>query len=355
MKQTKKAIQFFFIVILLLVFALTSCVRGQKGGEREPLSQSELLLGTVSRITLYDNQREDLFALAFNRIKEIEDEMDFHTLSSDVAHVNREAFFEPVKVSNDTFKVVKEALAIAALSNGAFDITVGPLVEAWDIGGDNPRRPPQSEIDALLKLIDYRNVRLDEDDTTIQLLKEGMKIDLGGIAKGFAADEAAKVLKENGVDSAIINLGGNVLTVGNKPDGSQWRIGIQNPLSERGGHVMIINVGDKTLVTSGPYERFFEDEGVIYHHILDTQTGYPVDTDILSVSIITDESMYADALSTALYSLGLQKGMALINSLEGVDAIFIDNKHKIFLSKGLEEGAYSYTISDPQFSLGKIE
>lgn len=352
MKQRRKAIQFFFIVIISLLSVTLSCT---KKATQEPVSQSELLLGTVSRITLYDKQDGEIFKKGFDRIKEIEERMDFHTTTSEIAHINQRGYLEPVKVSHDTFSVVERALEMAKVSGGAFDPTVGPLVEAWGIGGDNPRRPPQDEIDHLLKLIDASKVVLNPDDLSIRLLVEGMKLDLGGIAKGYAADEVAKVLRESGVNSAIINLGGNVLTIGVKPDGTSWRIGIQNPHTERGGHVAIVNVDSKTVVTSGPYERYFELDGVIYHHILDTKSGYPVVTDLLSVTIITDESIYADALSTTLYSLGLKEGMTLIDSLEGVEAIFIDNNDTIYLSEGFEEGLYPYSISDPQFKIGKIE
>ncbi len=352
MKQRRKAIQFFFIVIVFSLLVLFSC---SKGEVKEPVSQSELLLGTVSRITLYDKQDGDIFKKGFERIQEIEERMDFHTTTSEIARINERGHSEPVKVSRDTFLVIERALEMARLSGGAFDPTVGPLVEAWGIGGDNPRRPPQGEIDYLLELIDYSKVRLNPQELTVELLKEGMKLDLGGIAKGYAADEVAKVLKESGVNSAIVNLGGNVLTVGVKPDGSNWRIGIQNPHTERGGHAMIINVDEKTVVTSGPYERYFELDGIVYHHILDTKSGYPVVSDLLSVTIVTDESLYADALSTTLYSLGLKEGLALIDSLDGVEAIFIDTANNIYLSKGFEEGLYPYSISDSQFKMGKIE
>ncbi len=288
MKQRRKAIQFFFIVIIFLLGVTLSC---SKKVAPEPVSQSQLLLGTACRITLYDKQDGEIFIKGFDRIKEIEERMDFHTTGSEIAQINQRGYLEPVKVSRDTFLVIERSLEMAKVSGGAFDPTVGPLVEAWGIGGDNPRRPDQTEIDALLKLVDSSKVILNPESLTVRLLIEGMKLDLGGIAKGYAADEVAKVLRENSVNSAIINLGGNVLTVGVKPDGSSWRIGIQNPHSERGGHVMIVNVDSKTVVTSGPYERYAEIDGIIYHHILDTKSGYPVVTNLLSVTIITDESI----------------------------------------------------------------
>lgn len=351
MKQTNNAIQFFFIVIVFVLISTISCSKTNSEAYREPQARSELLLGTSCRITIYDNPSQEAFDAAFARIADIEARMSLHSITSEIAEINRAAGIAPVAVSSDTFNVVQKALTIAKLSQGAFDPTVGPLVLAWDIGGDAPRRPPQTEIDALLPLIGYERVFLDEKSQTVALQDENMKLDLGGIAKGYAADEAAKVLASFGIKSAIINLGGNVLTMGKKVDGSPWRIGIQNPFAERGSHVMIVNLDAQTLVTSGPYERYFEIDGIVYHHILNTTTGYPVQTDIMSVSIIGDESFLADALSTAVYSLGLEKGMDLINSIDGIDAVFIDAKNQIYLSKNFANGSYTYSISDNRFSV----
>ncbi|HLW22176.1 MAG TPA: FAD:protein FMN transferase, partial [Sphaerochaetaceae bacterium] len=199
--------------------------------------------------------------------------------------------------------------------------------------------------------IGYRRVVLDADAQTVELLGPGMKLDLGGIAKGYAADEVAKILLSHDVRKAIINLGGNVLTIGTRVDGTPWRIGIQNPEEERGGHVMIVGLEDRTLVTSGPYERFLELDGVIYHHILDTVTGYPVQTDITSASIITEESLFADALSTAVYSLGLEEGFALIESLPGVEAVFMDTGYNLYLTEGMRDGSFSYQITNQAYTV----
>ncbi len=351
MKHTNIAIQFFFIGMIFLIISTISCSKASEGVVVDPQSRSELMLGTACRITIYDKPSEEAFDAAFARIADIEARMSLHLDTSEIAEVNRAAGIGPVVVSDDTFRVVEKALEVARLSHGAFDPTVGPLVKAWDIGGDNPRRPPQEEIDRLLPLIGYDRVVLNEQDHSIELLDAGMMLDLGGIAKGYAADEVAEILVAHGIYKAIVNLGGNVLTVGSRVDGSPWRIGIQNPETERGGHVMVVGLDNQALVTSGPYERYLEVGGVVYHHILDTETGYPVKTDITSVSIITAESFIADALSTAVYSLGLQEGMALIDSMDGVEAVVLDSKNNIHLSQALRDGSVAYTISDEAFSI----
>lgn len=351
MKQTNNAIQLFFIGIIFLIIFTFSCSRPAARSAVEPQSRSELMLGTVCRITIHDHPSDEALDAAFARIADIEARMSLHLATSEIARINGRAGREAVVVSEDTFLVIEKALEAARLSHGAFDPTVGPLVKAWDIGGDNPRRPPQDEIDRLLPLIGHGRVVLDAGRNSVELMDAGMMLDLGGIAKGYAADEVAEVLASYGVGKAIINLGGNVLVMGNRVDDTPWRIGVQNPEAERGGHVMIVGLEDKALVTSGPYERYLELDGVVYHHILDTKTGYPVQTDLTSASIIADDSFIADALSTSVYSLGLEKGMQLIDSLEGVEAIILDKDRTIHLSRGFREGVLQYSISDERFTI----
>lgn len=317
----------------------------------EPESQSFLMLGTVCTITIYDHPSEEAFSAAFDRIREIENHMSLHTDSSEIALVNANAGKEAVQVSPDTFAVIGKALEIARLSEGAFDPTIAPLVQAWDIGGENARRPPDEEIAALLPLVDYTKVILEPETREVYLPVEGMALDLGGIAKGYAADEVKQILLDHGVDKAIVNLGGNVLTLGRKVDESLWRIGIQDPDDGRGAYVMIVELDDTSLVTSGPYERFLELEGEIYHHILDTTTGFPVESDFTSVSIITQSSFLADALSTSVYALGYEKGMDLINSLDGVQAVFLTDDKEVVLSEKASDGELRYFLTDETYRI----
>lgn len=343
----KPTIPALFIGSFLLVVLLASCAKKQA----EPQSQSFFMLGTVCKVTIYDNPTAEAFSASFARLKEIEDRMSLRNQKSEVAEINRQAGKKAVVVSSETFVVIQKALEIAALSSGAFDPTVGPLVQAWDIGGDSPRKPPQEEIDSLLPLIGYDRVVLDTETLSVFLKDEGMILDLGGIAKGYAADEVARILHEHGVSHAIVNLGGNVLTLGNKTDGKPWKIGVQDPEALRGEYVMILSLVDQTLVTSGPYERFLELDGEVYHHILNTKTGYPVKSDYTSVSIVTKNSLLADALSTSLYALGYEDGMALINTLEDVEAIFMTREKKILLSEGLKRGNLKFSVTDPAYSV----
>ncbi len=350
MKYYNKSIKIFSISLIFLLL-VASCNKTDEISKKSKESQSKLLLGTSCKISIYDYPSEKAFKQSFKRIEDIEDKMSIRISSSEVSMINKNAGIKPVVVSKDTFKVVKKAIENAKLSDGAFDPTVGPLVSAWDIGFDDARVPLQEEIDSLLPLIGYNMITLNEENQSVYLQKKGIMLDLGGIAKGYAADEVAKILKSFNSEKAIINLGGNILTIGLRVNETKWRIGIQKPQSDRGEYVMIVNLEDLALVTSGPYERFFISDDVLYHHILDTKTGYPVKTNLTSVSIIANNSFIADALSTAVYSLGLEKGLSLINSLDKVEAIFIDNLNNIYLSKGFEDNSITYVLSDESFKV----
>ncbi len=353
-KSIKKAL----IILLFLLYIGNLSAAGKKDDstpESIPESRSELLLGTVCKIAIYDNPTASAFEAAFKRIDEIEQQMSLNITDSNLSQINKNAGLMETSVPEDTFNVIKEAVEIADLSDGAFDPSIGPLVSAWGIGTDNARVPSKDEILQLLSLINYKDIILNTKSSTVFLKNIGMVLDLGGIAKGYAADEVRKELLNQGIKSAIINLGGNILTVGAKPDGSLWRIGIQDPAQDRGAYVMILSIKDTAVVTSGPYERFFTIDNITYHHILDTETGYPVTSDLESITIISGNSFIADALSTAVYSLGLEAGMNLIEKLDSIEAVAITYNQEIILSSGFSSGEIQYDLTDTSFSIIPME
>jgi len=305
-----------FVVNLSLILFFASCSRV------EP-SRAEFALGTVCTITLFDQGKDNIYNDIFNRLREIDNRMSVNISASDVSRVNAAAGIEPVQVHEDTFKVIQIAVYFARLSDGAFDPSVGPLVSLWGISGDNPRVPSQAEIDKVLPLINWRDIELDAQTRSVFLTRRGMALDLGAIAKGYAADEVAAVIKRAGIKRAIIDLGGNIFTCGEKSDKSPWKVGIQNPNEKRGEYIGIVQVTEKSVVTSGVYERFFEKDGSRYHHIFSPSSGYPAENGLLSVTIIAPNSMDADALSTSAFVLGYEKGAALINSLSDTEAVFV--------------------------------
>jgi thiamine biosynthesis lipoprotein len=334
------------IIAALSVFLLASC--SQKA--QPEISRTDFVLGTVCTIRLIDGGSTKTNDEIFARLREIDDNMSANKEGTDIAHINEAAGGQPVTVHPDTFFVISKALEYAAKTGGAFDPTVGPLVKLWNIGNEGAKVPPQAEIDKDLKLIGYKKVQLDPKTYSVRLEEPGMRLDLGAIAKGYAADECAKILAKYKVKAAIIDLGGNVLAYGQKRDKTPWKIGVQNPKSERGQFFGLVTGDQMTVVTSGVYERFFIQDGKRYHHILDTKTGYPVDNGLVSTTIITQSSIDADALSTSVFALGIEKGMALVKSIPGVYAVFLDDKNKVYMSPGTNK---IFSITDPTFTPGE--
>jgi thiamine biosynthesis lipoprotein len=233
--------------------------------------------------------------------------------------------------------LLQEAKKISELSDGAaLDITVAPIVNAWGICSDDPRIPSANEINDLLPFINYNDVLIDEENSTVMLQREGQKIDLGGIAKGYIGDLAIDIYKEYGITSAFINLGGNVVVLGNKPDGSSWKVGVQDPRGDTSDIIGYVEVCDQAVVTSGDYQRYFIEDGKRYCHIIDPTTGYPIDNDLMSVTVITSSSADADGLAKAIV-LGLDDGMAFIEAYDGAEAIFITTDKEIYVTEGLND------------------
>jgi thiamine biosynthesis lipoprotein len=297
-------------------------------------------LGTICKITLYEQARDSVYKDIFNRIREIENLMSVNIPDSDISRINESAGVRAVRVDEAVFKVLKRAVYFAGLSDGAFDPTVGPLVSLWGIGTDYERVPFIQEINAVLPLINWQDIELDEQARAVFLKREGMALDLGAIAKGYAADEAAAIIKNARIERAIIDLGGNIVVCGEKKDKSPWRVGIQHPGEERGEYYGILNIQAKdysrTIVTSGVNERYFIKDGVRYHHIFSPVTGYPASDGIMSVTVITSASMDADALSTAAFVLGYEKGSALIESLPDTEAVFIFDDYSVHKTGGAD-------------------
>jgi FAD:protein FMN transferase len=338
-----------YLTVVFLLLALSTSVSCAPKVE-EPMNRTEFVLGTVCSVRLLDGGSKAALDAAFKRLFEIEATMSVNTPGTIVGNINEAAGSRPVKVPQDVLEVTRRALHYASLTDRAFDPTIGPIVKLWNIGLEGERVPEAREIEQALPLVDAAAVKLDERESTIYLPKAGMLLDLGGIAKGYAADEVGRILTERGVKAAVIDLGGNVKVVGKKPDNSQWRIGVQNPADARGAYIGIASLGEgATVVTSGIYERNFMDtDGRLYHHIFDTRTGYPVEGNLVSVTVISRSSMDADGLSTALFALGLHKGMALAESQEGVEAVFIDTENRVYLSSGVPG---LFTLTDKAYTL----
>jgi len=291
-------------------------------------------LGTANNIRIFGRDDERPMDLAYARIMEIEDRMSAFKRGSDVWALNSNAGVAPVRLHDDTFDLLKRAVAFSRLSDGAFDCTIRPLVELWGIGIKKNYIPSVQEITEKMALVCYKDIVFDDGAMSAELTEKGQAIDLGGIAKGYAADEVKRVLAGCGIESALINLGGNIVALGGRPDGQPWRIGIQNPLVAAGEYLAVVSVVDKAVVTSGSYERYFIEEGVRYHHILDPRAGRPAQSGLLSVTVVCGNSTDADALATALFVLGCDNGMELLKNFGG-KAVFIDEELQITASEGM--------------------
>lgn len=326
-------------LLLLLAVGFSACTNNTK-------YQSEIFaMNTVMNITAYGKN-------AKTAVKAVEDEISrFDSLfsvgkpQSEIYRLNNDKTINP---SEDTKYLLSRAVELSELTDGAFDITVAPLMTVWGFySGLENKVPTQAEIDSALKKTDYKKVKIDENEIT---LDKNTSIDLGGIAKGYTSLKSAQIIKDSGVNSAILSLGGNVRAIGYKPDGSNWTVAIADP-DNTALQIGLLSVADKAVITSGGYQRFFENNGQIYHHIIDTKNGYPSDSGLKSVTIISEDDTLADALSTALFVKGLDKSIDFYkNCNESFEAVFVTDERKIYITPNLE-GVFS---SDRAFEVINI-
>jgi len=252
--------------------------------------------------------------------------------------INYQAGIAPVKVHPDLFELISLGLEHSLAPKSHLNISIGPLVQTWRIGFSDAKLASPDEIASALPLIDPHFIKLDSVNSTVFLEKKGMKIDLGCLAKGYSADKVAAFLKENSVTSALINLGGNILTIGNNQakSGQPWQIGIQDPTHTRGTHLMTLSVTGKSVVTSGIYERHLEINGKDYHHIFDSETGYPIETDLASLTILSDRSVDGEIWTTRLFGERSASIMWQVENIDGIEAILIDKDGHVACSSGIQ-------------------
>ncbi len=321
--------------ILALIIAAVLLQAGC--GTEEEISDTGFYLDTTCTITLYDinkDEGERLIKKSFDICEKYERLMSKTIKGSDIDRINR-AEGSPVSVSPETIKVIKEGMRMGKLSGGKFDITIGRVTELWDFNSDRAEVPADEKIKEAVETVDYRKIQT--EGNTITLEDPAAKLDLGGIAKGYIADRITKMLVKNGAEKAIINLGGNVVAIGEKEENTPWNIGVERPYSDRSEVIGVVEAVDNTVVTSGIYERFFEKDGKKYHHILDPETGYPAQSDLEAVTVKgpSGSSMECDAISTVCILIGEKKAKKIIESMDGMEALFINKNNKATPTKGL--------------------
>lgn len=318
---------------------------------KTPISRTETLLHTAVQIQIFHEGESVEAAMdeVYAYMAEMEEQFSTNLEGSDVYRINQAAGEEAVVVDEETFAVVKQALSIAEQSGGKFDVTIGAVTNLWQIGSDDARKPSDEEIEAALEVIDYRKVTLDEENLTVKLEDKGMVIELGGISKGYIGGRVKDILSSYGVTTAIINLGGNVVVMGTSPGSDEgWNVGVQDPDESRGQVVGTQRVTDGAVVTSGVYERFLEVDGVKYHHILDPKTGYPLDNEVSGVTVFARTSFEGDSYSTALFLFGIEEGIEFVESIDGLEAVFVDKNHGVYLTSGLKD---SFKLTNEEYHL----
>lgn len=344
----KKKLAFVIIPLAAAVLAIFAFFYArQQQEQQDPITATAFKLNTVVTITIYDSQDTSILDGAMALCDEYEQIFSRTMEASELYQLNagtlpREdgAFV----LSEPLSDLISQGLYYSGLSGGAFDISIAPVSSLWDFTSGEAILPDVRELSEALALVDYEQVFL--DGASLRFGMEGMELDLGAIAKGYIADRIKDYLISQGVESAIIDLGGNILCVGKRPDGEPFRIGIQRPFADRSETAAIVEIDGKSVVSSGIYERYFEKDGVLYHHILNPDTGYPYDNGLVSVTIISDNSVDGDGLSTSCFALGLEKGMKLVDSLPDVYAAFITEDGELHFSEGFEDAfAVEYTES----------
>ena len=344
MKRILTDVRKYLPAILLTAavsFLLQGCSRPV-----QPLSRTGFYFDTVITLTVYDEKDTAAMENCFSLCEKYENMLSRTVEGSDIYRINHSCG-QTVEVSEETAFLLEQALSYAALSGGKTDLTVAPLTVLWNFSGHSgdgantgssagetqSRIPARDDIVQTLAHVGYEKVVLEGNRVT--LTDPDTQIDLGFIAKGFIADRLKEYLIGQGVENALINLGGNVAVIGSRPDKTPYKIGIQRPFDTENTAIAVLPVNDSSLVSSGIYERYFEENGKIYHHILDPATGYPTDNGLLSVTILSASSLEADALSTVCFCLGLEEGMQLIESLPDTEAIFITEDYELHPSSGI--------------------
>lgn len=314
-----------------ILVILSGCGRWKKTGDIEG---DRFLLDTLVSVKVYGSEDQSLIEDAFDTIARYENELVRYRPGSQTARINAAGGRGAVTVSENTLELIRTALRFARMSRGRFDPTVGALVDLWGIGGENPRVPAESEIMNALASVGYEDAEVNTENRTVHLKRSGAVLDLGAVTKGWIADKVIADMAESGALHILINLGGNVRVIGGKPGGQPYRIGLQDPFSDRGRYLGVFTLMEGSVISSGVYERFFESGGKRYHHILDTRTGRPVENGLAAVTVISDRAADGDALSTALFALGLDEGMEAAIAMEGVEAAFIADDGTVVLSPG---------------------
>lgn len=334
----KKARTYTCLILLLSCLSMSAC-----SSKVQEKTSSFFAMDTYITVTAYGENCEQAVDESREIIDALEGKWSVTDENSEIYKLNNSN--SSVEVSDDTADLLDFAMNISEKTKGALDLTIYPVLKLWGFTTDEYHIPDKQELDNTLDKVGFENVELNGNRIT---LKNGTMLDLGAVAKGYTADRIAENMRNSCVNSALINLGGNIMLVGDKPDGGCWQIGLKNPLGE--GNLGVINASDCSVVTSGNYERFFTIDGKNYGHIIDPKTGYPVDNDLLSVTIISESSTLCDALSTALYVIGTEEAVNYWKTNKDFDMMLVTKNGEIYMTPDVD-----FTLSDDTYHIYSIQ
>lgn len=334
----KKFLLFWLLVIT--AFSATACaeqVKQAQGFKKNKEEQAKLQIFAMDTIMELQASGENAEIGLDNAEKEIHRLDRLFSITekeSEVTKINENAGIGPVEISQDTKDLLVSAKEINELTKGAFDITVEPVVKAWGFTEEVHHVPSMEKLKELLTLVDEKSLEVKEEENTAFLKRQRMALDLGGIAKGYTSDRVTQLLKSQGITSAILSLGGNISAIGLREDGEKWNVAVQDPINTS-EYVGVLHVNDQSVITSGGYQRFFEEDGKVYHHIINPKTGHPAEEGLLSVTIISANGTKADGLSTALFVLGLDKATEVWRASEDFEVVFVTDQKQVFVTEGI--------------------
>lgn len=335
--KTKRRIIFEIAILILIMIMCSGCGGTQKSisddsGEEE---REIYAMDTYMTVKAYGGGAKEAVDKAEERIRELDSKLSTGIEESEVYQINKNG---GGVLSEDGVYLLKRSLELWDSTDRTFNPAIYPIMELWGFTTKDYQVPDEDEISDTLKLTDADNIIFDEKTGKVSFKKDGMKLDFGGVAKGYTSDCIMKIFKECGIKSGIVSLGGNVHVLGNKPDGSDFRIAIRNPDTQQDSYIGVLEASDCAVITSGGYERYFEKDGVIYHHIIDSETGYPADNGLKSVTIVSKDGTLADILSTSLYIMGLDKASDYwYEHREKFDVIFVDDSGTVYITGGIEK------------------
>lgn len=330
----KKQIFVFAIITVFCLFAAGCQKKEESASAKEPVSQDIFAMDTYMTVTAYGDAAKDAVSDAVLEIERLDGLLSTGNEESEVYALNAAG---GGKISEDTAYLLERSLEIWKDTEGKFEIAIYPLMEAWGFADGNYKVPSAESLQRLLTLADSADIIFDEKNAAVSFKKEGMKIDFGGIAKGYTSARIMDIFREHGITSGMVSLGGNVQVMGSKPDGSLWRVAIQNP-SDTGAYLGVLETKDRAVITSGGYERYFEQDGVAYHHILDPATGCPADSGLTSVTIVSADGTLADALSTSLFIMGRERALDYWQDhSDEFDTILMEEDGTLYVTEGIAE------------------